>query len=396
MSETLITVEDVSKKFCRNLKRSLWYGMKDLGSEIIGRSGHNDGKLRKYEFYAVQDVSFQVRRGEFLGLIGRNGAGKTTLLRMLNGLIKPDKGRIEMQGRVGALIALGAGFNPILTGRENIYVNAAVLGLSKKEVDNKFDEIIEFAELGEFIDAPVQSYSSGMAVRLGFAVTTAMEPDILLLDEVLAVGDEGFQKKCFNRMGELIKRGVAILFVSHNMHAIASFSSKVVVMADGRHREYNDVSAGIKEYRRRFANNGNREVERFCSGNDFITFHDIEIRTKALRPGDSFEANLLYDAKIDYLDAEVDLVIRTSHEVSYHFQATNKAYKKVIDLKKERKSLYIRIKDIRVNNATGDIHIAVWSHHREELLFWCRMPLEFYGVDHATGNTFLNVSFEVR
>jgi ABC-type polysaccharide/polyol phosphate transport system ATPase subunit len=396
MNETLITVENVSKKFCRDLKRSLWYGMKDLGSELVGRSHNDDGRLRKDEFWAVKDVSFELKRGDFLGLIGRNGAGKTTLLRMLNGLIKPDKGRIEMHGRVGALIALGAGFNPILTGRENIYVNAAVLGLSKKETDARFDEIVEFAELGEFIDSPVQSYSSGMAVRLGFAVASALEPDILLLDEVLAVGDEGFQKKCLDRMGELINIGVAILFVSHNMHVISAFSNKIVVMTDGCDSEYEDISAGIRAYHKQFLKNSCQEVEKICSGNDSITFHHIEIDKKELQPGDSFDINLLYDTKINYLDTEIDIVIRTSHEISTYFQATNKAYKKVIDLMKESKSLSIKIKNIRVNNGTGNIQIAVWSHHRAELLFWCRMPVVFLGVDHATGNTFLDVLYEIR
>jgi lipopolysaccharide transport system ATP-binding protein len=165
MSDTLIKVEGVSKKFCRSLKKSLWYGMQDLGNEVIGKRHGGNGELRPDEFWAVDDVSFELKRGECLGLIGRNGAGKTTLLRMLNGLIKPDTGRIEMRGQVGALIALGAGFNPILTGRENIYVNASVLGLSKRETDAKIDNIIDFAEIGEFINMPVQSYSSGMAVR---------------------------------------------------------------------------------------------------------------------------------------------------------------------------------------------------------------------------------------
>jgi len=188
MSEILISVDNVSKKFCRSLKKSLWYGVKDIGAELFGRSATHE-HLRESEFWANREISFELRRGECLGLIGRNGAGKTTLLRMLNGLIKPDNGRIEMRGRVGALIALGAGFNPILSGRENIYVNASVLGLNRHEIDMKMDEIIEFAEIGEFIDMPVQNYSSGMAVRLGFAVATALEPDILILDEVLAVGD---------------------------------------------------------------------------------------------------------------------------------------------------------------------------------------------------------------
>ena len=160
-NEVLIKVDGVSKKFCRSLKKSLWYGLKDIASEAAGRRSGDD-RLRPEEFLAVNDVSFEVKRGECLGLIGRNGAGKTTLLKMLNGLIKPDKGRIEMRGRVGALIALGAGFNPILTGRENIYVNGSVLGLTKREIDHKIDKIIDFSEIRDFIDVPVQSYSSGM------------------------------------------------------------------------------------------------------------------------------------------------------------------------------------------------------------------------------------------
>jgi lipopolysaccharide transport system ATP-binding protein len=193
--EVLMSVQGVSKKFCRSLKRSLWYGMQDIVSELNPFESHTSevnverhSILRKDEFWAVNDVSFELRRGECLGLIGRNGAGKTTLLKMLNGLMKPDQGRIEIRGRVGALIALGAGFNPILTGRENIYVNGSVLGLTKREIDEKIEGIIDFADIREFIDSPVQSYSSGMQVRLGFAVATALEPDILLLDEVVIAG----------------------------------------------------------------------------------------------------------------------------------------------------------------------------------------------------------------
>ena len=233
MTDTLIKVENVSKKFCRSLKKSLWYGMKDLGSELIGRSHGGNDDLRPDEFWAVKDVSFELKRGECLGLIGRNGAGKTTLLKMLNGLIKPDRGRIEMSGRVGALIALGAGFNPILTGRENIYVNASVLGLKKKEIDAKFDEIVEFAELGDFIDAPVQSYSSGMQVRLGFAVAIHLKPDILLVDEVLAVGDSGFKIKCYNKLFK-IRDQTAIIFVSHSMPQIGKVCTSGMVMQAGK------------------------------------------------------------------------------------------------------------------------------------------------------------------
>ncbi|RPH51028.1 MAG: ABC transporter ATP-binding protein [Desulfobacteraceae bacterium] len=381
---------------CRNLRRSLWCGMKERGRELSGRCHHNDGHLCKDGFWAVKDVSFELKRGDFLGLIGRNGAGKTTLLRMLNGLIKPDRGRIEMRGRVGALIALGAGFNPILTGRENIYVNAAVLGLKKKEIDAKFDEIVEFAELGEFIDSPVQSYSSGMAVRLGFAVATSLEPDILLLDEVLAVGDYGFMKKCLNRIGELRRKGMTIVFVSHNMHAISGFTSKVFVMKYGTHTEYENTAEGVRAYLSLFQKNGDDDIERICSGNQYIKFHNVEIGDKVLQPGDCFSIKVSYNTKIDYLDAEVDIGILTSHHLSNFFQATNKAYEKTINLKKDTTSLFINIKDIRVNNATGNIHINVWSHNREELLFWYRIPVEFLGVDHATGNTFLDVLYEIK
>lgn len=233
MNDALIKVEGVSKRFCRNLKRSLWYGMKDLGRELLGKRHGCNGQLRQDEFWAVKDVSFELNRGECLGLIGQNGAGKTTLLRMLNGLIKPDHGRIVLRGRVGALIALGAGFNPILTGRENIHVNASVLGLSKKEIKEKQEEIIDFAEIGEFIDAPVQNYSSGMQVRLGFAVTTALNPDIMLLDEVLAVGDAAFRAKCYHRLSSMLGK-CAVILVSHNMDHIGQICSKSMVMQSGR------------------------------------------------------------------------------------------------------------------------------------------------------------------
>ncbi len=234
MSETLVKVENVSKKFCRNLKRSLWYGMKDLGYELLGRSPHRAKQLRESEFWAVKDVGFELKRGERLGLIGRNGAGKTTLLRMLNGLIKPDNGRIEMRGRVSALIALGAGFNPILTGRENIYINGAVLGLTKKEIDEKYQEIVDFAEIGEFIDSPVQTYSSGMHVRLGFSVAASLEPDVLILDEVLAVGDARFRSKCMDRMWSIAEnKRVVIIFVSHDMLAVDGFCDRIIYLEKG-------------------------------------------------------------------------------------------------------------------------------------------------------------------
>jgi lipopolysaccharide transport system ATP-binding protein len=244
--EVLVKVEGVRKKFCRSLKKSLWYGLKDMATEVGGRKGSHDS-LRDGEFWAVDDVSFELRRGECLGLIGRNGAGKTTLLKMLNGLIKPDHGRIEMRGRVGALIALGAGFNPILTGRENILVNGSILGLTKREIEAKMDGIIEFAEIGDFIDSPVQSYSSGMQVRLGFAVATALEPDVLILDEVLAVGDRRFRSKCMARISGLLRK-CAVLFVSHSAADVQQICDTALWMDRGRPMYLGTADAGLREY----------------------------------------------------------------------------------------------------------------------------------------------------
>jgi lipopolysaccharide transport system ATP-binding protein len=179
-------------------------------------------------------VNFDVCKGELIGLIGANGAGKTTLLKLLSGLIKPDEGEITIRGKIQALIALGAGFNPILTGRENIYINGAVLGFTKKEMDELLEEIMAFSEIGEFIDMPVQSYSSGMQVRLGFAVAVNLKPDILIVDEVLAVGDASFRRKARNKMMELLHSGISVLFVSHNMALVSSLTSRCIYLDKGR------------------------------------------------------------------------------------------------------------------------------------------------------------------
>lgn len=246
-NDVLVRVEGVSKKFCRSLKKSLWYGMQDLGNELRGRRHGGDGELRPDEFWAVKDVSFELKRGECLGLIGRNGAGKTTLLRILNGLIKPNRGQVEMRGRVGALIALGAGFNPVLTGRENVYVNAVVHGLGKNQTDRVIEEIIEFSGIRDFIDAPVQTYSSGMQVRLGFSIYTALNPDIFLIDEILAVGDVQFRTRCKNKIKEKIGE-TAVIFVSHNMHDIAEICNKALVVNDGKIDCFDNVRAGVAKY----------------------------------------------------------------------------------------------------------------------------------------------------
>lgn len=247
MSEKpLIQVETISKKFCLHLKRSLWYGVRDLGRELMGQP--RSTQLRRDEFWAIRDVSFQVKRGEILGIIGPNGSGKTTLLRLINGLLMPDMGRITIRGRVGALIQLGAGFSPIMSGLENIRVNAAVLGISSHRINQKIDDIINFADIGDFIHSPVRSYSSGMRARLGFAVAIHMDPDILLVDEVLAVGDMVFRNKALDRMHQLANSGVAVVFISHNLSQVDRLCQTAIYLKKGLFCFQGSTSEAISNY----------------------------------------------------------------------------------------------------------------------------------------------------
>ncbi len=246
-TDLLISVDQVSKKFCRDLKQSLLYGLQDIATELSGGNRKSD-TLRQKEFWAVKDISFQLRRGEALGLVGSNGAGKSTLLRIISGLIKPDTGCVKVRGRLAPLIALGAGFNPILTGRENIYANMSILGLSTKKIAAKFEEVIDFSGIGDAIDAPVQTYSSGMAARLGFACAVHIEPDILLIDEVLAVGDISFRMKCYHKLAKLREAGTAFILVSHNPHVVLNVCENSLYLAKGQLISAGETEAVIRQY----------------------------------------------------------------------------------------------------------------------------------------------------
>lgn len=246
-AEPLVVSSGLSKRFCRNLKRSLWYGMRDIGAETVGRRSAA-GRLRPTEFWALNDISFAVHRGEMLGLIGENGSGKSTLLKMLNGLMKPDAGELTLRGEVQALIELGAGFNPILSGRENVRINASVLGMRKAQIDKVLPSIVEFAGLEEFIDAPVQNYSSGMKARLGFAVVSQLDPDVLLIDEVLAVGDTAFQEKCMRRMDALRKADKAIVFVTHSLYQVEALCDTALWLEHGMVRRYGAADEVVRAY----------------------------------------------------------------------------------------------------------------------------------------------------
>lgn len=207
---------------------------------------------RRYyrEFWALQDISFEVRKGETVGIVGRNGSGKSTLLQMICGTLNPTSGQVQTNGRIAALLELGSGFNPEFTGRENVYLNGAVLGLSRDEVDKRFDEIVDFADIGEFIEQPVKTYSSGMMVRLAFAVAVNVAPDILIVDEALAVGDWLFQKRCFQKIEQLVSSGTTLLFVSHDQESVRTLTHRALLLAHGQSLAWGTSSEVVLEYRK--------------------------------------------------------------------------------------------------------------------------------------------------
>jgi len=256
MNDIAIRVENLSKQYriggpqarYRTIRESLTGAITApfhrLSSVIRGRSSAAANET----IWVLKDVSFEVKRGEVVGIIGRNGAGKSTLLKILSRITEPTEGCAEIHGRVGSLLEVGTGFHPELTGRENITLNGAILGMKRAEIDRKFDEIVAFAEIEKFIDTPVKHYSSGMYVRLAFAVAAHLEPEILLVDEVLAVGDAAFQKKCLGKMGDVAREGRTVLFVSHNMAAIVQLCSRGVLLERGRLGHIGNADEIVRRY----------------------------------------------------------------------------------------------------------------------------------------------------
>jgi lipopolysaccharide transport system ATP-binding protein len=245
MSDTVIRVENLSKKYIlgqqkegsssyKSLRESISDGAKSLGGKLLKPGGQKDFNPSNEEFWALKDVSFEIKQGDRVGFIGRNGAGKSTLLKVLSRITEPTSGSIRIKGRVASLLEVGTGFHPELTGRENIFLNGAILGMSKADITRKFDEIVAFAEVEKFLDTPVKRYSSGMYVRLAFAVAAHLEPEILIVDEVLAVGDAQFQKKCLGKMEDVGKEGRTVLFVSHNMATVTTLCQRGIWLIGGQ------------------------------------------------------------------------------------------------------------------------------------------------------------------
>jgi lipopolysaccharide transport system ATP-binding protein len=255
MSDTVIRVENLGKKYIiGHQKQERYTALRDVITNKVKSIGSLLNPQAKAEnpafeeFWALKDVSFDIKQGDRVGIIGRNGAGKSTLLKILSRITEPTKGSIKIKGRVASLLEVGTGFHPELTGRENIFLNGAILGMGKEEIKRKFDEIVAFAEVEKFLDTPVKRYSSGMYVRLAFAVAAHLEPEILIVDEVLAVGDAAFQKKCLGKMEEVGKEGRTVVFVSHNLGSIKTLCDQGIVLNSGKLICFDSVNEAIEQY----------------------------------------------------------------------------------------------------------------------------------------------------
>lgn len=318
MSETIIKVEDLSKKYIigHQVEKGLTF------REMITRSATNIFNRAKLpdpsleEFWALKEVSFEVNKGDRIGIIGRNGAGKSTLLKLLSRITEPTKGRISINGRIASLLEVGTGFHPELTGRENIYLNGAILGMSRREIKKKFEEIVAFAEVEKFLDTPVKRYSSGMYVRLAFAVAAHLEPEILIVDEVLAVGDAQFQKKCLGKMEDVSRGdGRTILFVSHNMSVVKSLCNKGMLLNKGGMEKWGDINDVVNLYENKIS----------------VTTEFIPIIIKEL--GIKIEKIVVNEKECGVVKSlkplEIKIVVTAENDCSgigFHVRLTNKSY----------------------------------------------------------------------
>jgi lipopolysaccharide transport system ATP-binding protein len=317
MNTAVIQGEGLGKRYRRGLAADP--GLRHALERFVKSPLSAFRRAKEETFWALKDVSLEVKEGEVLGLIGRNGAGKTTLLKILSRITKPTTGWAEIHGRVGSLLEVGTGFHPELTGRENAFLSGAILGMAKSEITRKFDEIVAFAELEKFIDTPVKHYSSGMYVRLAFAVAAHLEPEILLVDEVLAVGDIRFQKKCMGKMGDVARTGRTVVLVSHNMAAISALSSRVVLLRDGVVEFDGSVAEATALYYSEsleIARNGASLLERPREGNGKARFSSITIRPLDSRgepmevacPGCDLSIEVELECQTSFVDCNLALI----------------------------------------------------------------------------------------
>jgi lipopolysaccharide transport system ATP-binding protein len=306
MRKPVITIENLGKRYAIGHRKNGNEGLRhSIEAAVRGPLGwlrsQRERKLRQEDFWALRDVSLQIKQGDVVGIIGRNGAGKSTLLKLLSRITVPTEGKIRIDGRIASLLEVGTGFHQELTGRENIFLNGAILGMSRAEIIRKFDEIVEFSEIEEFLDTPVKRYSSGMFVRLAFAVAAHLEPDILIIDEVLAVGDAAFQKKCLGKMGDFAQSGRTILFVSHNAEAVRNLCQRCIWLKDGRIFKDGSADEILEDY----FNDTAADISFSFANTDYgLTIHNVVLRnsrgdkSNQFRPGEDLIVEISYDAQM--------------------------------------------------------------------------------------------------
>lgn len=309
MDDTVIRVEHVSKRYRIGVGKARYVSLRESLANAAkapfhkrnsrgGLSGQDSGNI-----WALKDVNFEVQRGEVIGIIGRNGAGKSTLLKILTRITRPTEGKVQLRGRVGSLLEVGTGFHPELTGRENIYLNGAVLGMKRREIDFRFDEIVDFAEIEQFLDTPVKHYSSGMYMRLAFAVAAHLETELLLVDEVLAVGDAAFQRKCLGKMGEISKEGRTILFVSHNMAAIKSLCTRGILIDNGKVVLDEIAEVTVREYITNSSNSSDAQVSWIIESapqSNELRFMNASILDHELTPASMLDNRKEFYIRLEY------------------------------------------------------------------------------------------------
>jgi lipopolysaccharide transport system ATP-binding protein len=362
-----IKVESLSKRYRLGElgRRSFFH---DWKNKLTGRTDDDDAPGN---FWALRDISFDVPQGEVVAVIGHNGAGKSTLLKILSSITSPTRGSVKLRGRVASLLEVGTGFHQELTGRDNVFLNGAILGMTRREVTSKFNDIVAFSEIGEFIDTPVKRYSSGMRVRLAFAVAAHLEPEILIVDEVLAVGDAAFQQRCVGKMGEVSRSGRTVLFVSHNAAAVENLCTRGIVLHHGRVDFDGTQTAALAHYASRFANTGGdlrARTDRAGTGEARITaveFRDAQGRsTKAITSADPVEVWIHYECAAPLPKLTANMTITTPVGAPLITQSNNFTAQP-LENPPARGSLVCRLETLPLIEGTYRFDIGLYPHFRQ-------------------------------
>jgi lipopolysaccharide transport system ATP-binding protein len=359
-NKTAISISNLSKRYLIGKKKD--GSLRGTLSSIF-----KTGNASEEEFWALKNVSLDIQKGDIIGVVGKNGAGKSTLLKILSQITKPTTGRIEINGRIASLLEVGTGFHPELTGRENIFLNGTILGMTRKEVANNFDEIVAFSGIEKFIDTPVKRYSSGMYVRLAFAVAAHLEPEILIIDEVLAVGDAEFQKKCLGKMKDVAGEGRTVIFVSHDLGAVKSLCNKGVLLQAGEMSFVGNIDETISKYTQAFYSNELRfDVSDFSQrrrGNKFAVIDTISINKSLFSPTDNLEVEVQFHCiEESTIGKKIDIALFVTDEMNnclFHLNSTAIDFEKTFE--KKNKTTFI-LKELNLSKGTYSINAHLSSN----------------------------------